>query len=150
MIRAPKDFWSGLMFLAVGVAAFVIARGYPMGTATRMGPAYFPIVLSGLLALIGLVVLVRSFLVPGERIVGFAWRPLAYVAVSTVLFGVLVRGGGLVLSLLVLTVLSAWASRHFTWKAAVALAIGLTVFSVLVFVKALGLPMPALGAWLGG
>lgn len=150
MIRAPKDFWSGLLFLAFGIAAFVVARNYPMGTATRMGPSYFPTVLGALLALIGLVVLVRSFVVRGEPIAGFAWRPLAYVTVSTVLFGVLVRSGGLVLSLVILVLLSAWASRNFTWRAAVALAVGLTVFSALVFVKALGLPMSILGVWLGG
>jgi putative tricarboxylic transport membrane protein len=150
MIRAPKDFWSGSMFLVVGVGAMVLARGYPMGTATRMGPAYFPTVLGGLLAVIGLAVLVRSLVVPGPRITAFAGTPLLYVTVATVIFGALVRGGGLVPSLIILAVLSAWASRHFTWRAALPLAVGLTIFSALVFVKALGLPMPLIGAWLGG
>ncbi|MBI1734739.1 MAG: tripartite tricarboxylate transporter TctB family protein [Candidatus Rokubacteria bacterium] len=150
MIRHPRDFWSGLIFIAAGGAAVAIARNYPMGSAVRMGPAYFPTVLGALLALIGIAILVRSFITPGERIAGFAWKPLVLVLVSTVLFGVLVRTGGLVVALILLVLISAWASRNFRWAPAVALAVGLTVFSVLVFVKALGLPIPVIGAWLGG
>ena len=150
MIRHPKDFWSGLIFIAVGGAAVAIARTYPMGSAVRMGPAYFPTVLGALLTLIGIAVLIRSFVTPGDRIDGFAWKPLALVLGATILFGVLVRSGGLVVALIVLVLVSAWASRNFRWVSAVALAVGLTVFSVVVFVKALGLPIPIIGAWLGG
>lgn len=150
MIRHPRDFWSGVIFVATGGAAVVLAHSYPMGSAVKMGPAYFPTILGALLALLGLVVGIRSFVTPGERIAAFAWKPLAYVTVSTALFGVLVRGGGLVIALVVLTILSALASRNFSWGAAATLAIGLTVFSVLVFVKALGLPIEAFGPWLGG
>ena len=149
MIRAPKDFWSGLGFIAFGAAAVLISRDYPMGSATRMGPAYFPTILGGLLALIGVVVVVRSFVIPGERIIGFAWKPLAWVIVATVLFGVLVRPAGLALACIVLTVLSARASRHFAVRTSVLLALGLTVFSVIVFVKLLGLPMTMFGALIG-
>jgi putative tricarboxylic transport membrane protein len=149
MIRHPKDFWSGLLFIGFGFAAWFIARGYPMGSATRMGPAYFPSVLGGLLAVIGAVVLIRSFITPGARIVGFALKPLVLVTVSTLLFGLLVRPAGLAPALVLLVLISAWASRHFSWLATALLALGLTVFSVLVFVKALGLPMPVFGAWFG-
>src|SRR3546814_87740 len=60
-IRHPKDFWTGVIFLFVGLAAVILGRDYTMGTAGRMGTAYFPTVLGGLLALIGLVAVVRSF-----------------------------------------------------------------------------------------
>ena len=149
MIRAPKDFWSGLGFIAFGTAATLVARDYPMGSATRMGPAYFPTILGALLALIGVIVLVRSFLIAGASIRGFAWKPLAYVTVATVLFGMLVRPGGLVLAVIVLTMLSALASRHFSARTALLLSLGLTVFCVAVFVKTLGLPMTMFGAWVG-
>jgi hypothetical protein len=139
MIRAPKDFWPGLIFIEIGIAAVVLARS-----------AYFPTILGGLLAAIGLVLLFRAFTGPGEALGGFAWKPLAYVTVSTVLFGVLVRPAGLAVALIVLTVLSARASRHFSWRAAIALAVGLTGGSVLVFGRALGLPMTTLGSWFGG
>ena len=150
MIRHPKDFWSGLVFITVGGAAVGIARQYPMGSAVRMGPAYFPTVLGALLVLIGIAVVVRSFVTSGEPVAGFAWKPLVLVVVSTVLFGALVRTGGLVVALILLVLISAWASRRFRWVPALALAVGLAVFSVLVFAKALGLPIPVVGVWLGG
>jgi hypothetical protein len=60
-IRNQKDFWAGLMFLAFGLAFAIVARNYQMGTAVRMGPAYFPTVLGGLMAVLGLIILLRSF-----------------------------------------------------------------------------------------
>lgn len=150
MIRNPKDFWSGVLFVIIGGASFGIARHYPMGSTTRMGPSYFPSVLGALLVLIGLITLVRGLVTHGERIVGLAWKPALYVTGATLLFGLLMRGAGLAPAIIVLVVLSAWASKHFSWTAAVSLAVLLTVFSILIFVKALGLPMPVLGGWLGG
>jgi len=60
-IRNQKDFWAGLMFLAFGLAFALVALNYQMGTAVRMGPAYFPTVLGGLMAVLGLIVFLRSF-----------------------------------------------------------------------------------------
>lgn len=150
MISRSKDFWSGLLFMGIGLGAWLLARDYPMGSATRMGPAYFPSVLGGLLAAIGVVVVTRAFLTPGARVVGFALKPLVLVTASTVLFGMIVRPAGLAPALMLLVLASAWASRHFSWRATVLLAVGLTAFSVLVFVKALGLPMLVFGPWFGG
>lgn len=145
-----KDLWSSLIFIGTGGAAVVLARSYPMGSAAKMGPAFFPTVLGALLVLIGVIVGIRALMTPGGRISGFAWKPLAHVAISTALFGVLVRGGGLIAAIVVLTIVSAVASRNFSWGAAATLAVGLAAFSVLVFVKALGLPIAAIGPWLGG
>lgn len=147
-IRSPKDFWAGLIYLCIGLGAFYIAQDYPMGTAVRMGPGYFPRVLGTLLALIGLVSLARSFLRPGESIGRLAWREVLLVLGATVMFGLLVRGAGLALSLIVLVVLSAYASRQFRLRTSVLLALGLAVFSVLVFIKGLGIPLPLWGSWL--
>jgi hypothetical protein len=150
VIRAPKDFGTGLLFLAIGLAEVAIASHYPLGSAQRMGPGYFPMALGGLLAGLGFACLARSFVRDGEPISGVAWKPLVSVTLAIVAFGLLVRGAGLVVALLVLVLGSASASRYFTWRAGLALAAGLIVFSVLVFVRALGLPMPVLGSWLGG
>ena len=149
MLR-DKDLWSSLIFVATGGAAVLLVRSYPMGSALKMGPAFFPTILGALLVLIGLVVGIRALVSPGEPIAGFAWKPVAYVTISTALFGVLVRGGGLVVAIVVLTIVSALASRNFAWGPAATLAVGLAAFSVLVFVKALGLPIAAVGPWLGG
>ena len=148
-IRHPKDFWTGIIFLFIGLAAIIIGRDYPMGSAGRMGPAYFPTVLGGLLALIGLIGVIRSFLHDGEAVGKFYVKEIVLILLAVLLFGFLMRGAGLVPAALVLVLMSAYASPKFTWGASVLLAVGLAVFAVVLFVKLLGLPMPILGPWLG-
>jgi hypothetical protein len=148
-IRHPKDFWTGIIFLFFGLAAVYLGQDYKMGTAGRMGPAYFPTILGTLLAVIGLVGVIRSGMHSGEAIGKFYIRELVLVLSAVLLFGFLVRGAGLVPSVLVLVLLSAYASPKFTWGPSLLLAVGLAVFCVVVFVKLLGLPMPVFGPWLG-
>ena len=149
LIKHPKDFFSGLIYAAVGLAAILIGRDYPLGSALKMGPAYFPTVLGGALLLIGLICVARAFVIKGEAIPPFAWKALLLVLAATVLFGVTVRGAGLVPALLVLVVMSAYASMRFRFSVALALAAGMTVFSVLVFIKGLGVPLVMIGPWFG-
>jgi hypothetical protein len=148
-IRHPKDFWTGLIFLFFGLGAVLVGQDYPMGRAGRMGPAYFPTVLGSLLALIGLIAVVRSFVRPGEAVGRFYVKEVALILAAIVLFGFLIRGAGLVPAALVLILLSAYASPRFRWGEALLLAAGLALFAVVVFVKLLGLPMPVFGPWLG-
>jgi hypothetical protein len=149
-IRHPKDFWSGIIFLFVGLAAVIIGRNYVMGTAGRMGPAYFPTVLGGLLALIGLAAVIRSFFREGEPIGKLAVKETALIIGAVLLFGFLIRGGGMVVSVFAIVLLSARASLKFQWRYAILLAAGLSGFAVLVFVKLLGLPIAVFGPWFGG
>lgn len=148
-IRDPKDFWSGVIFLASGLAAVLIGRDYSMGTAGRMGPAYFPTILGGILAIIGAIAVLRSMFKTGEALEKFALKELVLILVSVLLFGLLVRGAGLAVAVVVLVMGSGLASAKFRIGPYLAVALGLAAFSVLVFVKALGLPMPMFGAWLG-
>ena len=150
MIRSDKDFWTGLIYIFFGSSALIIGRDYPMGTAIKMGPSYFPAVLSGLLILIGIISLVRSFLKTGTPIGRFAFKGLALVVVSTVLFGLIVRGAGLVIALPLLVIVSAFASKDFRWVPSLLMAAGLTLFCIAVFLKGLGIPLPILGSWFGG
>jgi hypothetical protein len=151
IIKSPKDFWTGVMYLGFGAIAFWIARGYNFGTASRMGPGYFPSVLSGLLMFFGALALLRGLRKKGPPFGVFAGKQAAIVLVSTAAFGFLLGRAGLIIALVVLILGSAAASAkfRFEWKAAAA-AIGLIVFCVLVFVKGLGLPLPLLGSWFGG
>lgn len=121
-----------------------------MGTAGRMGPAYFPSVLGGLLALVGAASLVRSFFRQGEPIGRLYWRELLLVLVAVLLFGFLVRDAGLIPATLVLIMISSYAGQKFNLAKSIALAIGASLFAVGLFVKLLGLPMPMLGPWFGG
>lgn len=147
LIKHPKDFYSGLMYTAVGAGAIVVARSYNMGTSVRMGPGYFPTILGGLLVLVGVISMIRAFTHEGERIKSFSWKEIVLVLGSVVLFGVLVRGAGLVPSLILLVVTSAWASDKFNIKTALLLAVLSSAFSALVFVKGLGLPLAIVGPW---
>jgi hypothetical protein len=140
-IRAPKDFWSGLMFCGFAVVGLLAARGYSLGAAGKMGPGYFPLLLGGVLALLGIVLIARSIVLDGEPLPRFHVLPLAVIAVAVCLFGVLIEPFGLVIALAVLTMLSAWAGPQFRWLEAAALTAVLIVFSIGVFVYALGLSL---------
>ena len=147
-IRSPKDFWTGVIYVGFGAIAFWIARDYSFGTASRMGPGYFPSVLAGLLMFFGALALLRGLRKDGESMGRFAWKQAAVVLAATVGFGFLLERAGLVIALIVLILGSASASAKFRleWKA-LALAALLIAFCVLVFIKGLGLPMPLLGTW---
>ena len=150
MIRSAKDFWTGLLYIVFGSSAVLIARDYSMGTAIKMGPAYFPTILGGLLLVIGVISMIRSFVVPGPPIGAFAFKQLVLVTVSVVFFGFVMRGLGLAIALPLLIIASAYGSTRFRWRATLLIAAGLTIFCVFVFLKGLGIPLPILGPWLGG
>lgn len=149
-IRNPKDLLTGLIFVAFGIGFLLIAQGYPLGSARRMGPAYFPTILSAVLILIGLATAIRSFVLQGTPITTFALRGMLLVAAGTVIFGLLVRDAGLVAAVVALFVVSAYASVHFTWRASLLLAAGLAIFCAAVFIYGLGVTLPVFGVWLGG
>lgn len=139
-IRAPKDFWSGVMFCSFALVGILAARGYSLGSAGKMGPGYFPLLLGGVLAALGVILIARSIAIAGEPLARFHVLPLVVVAAAVCLFGVMVEPLGLVVSLAVLTMLSAAAGRPFRPLEAAALTVGLIAFSIGVFVYALGLP----------
>lgn len=149
-VRNPKDFWSGVIFFTVGMAFVILARRYHMGTAMRMGPAYFPTVLGGLLALLGGVTFGRALLTAGQPVGQFACGKLALILGSSLLFGMLLRRAGLVPSLVLLVMMSAYASRRFSWRVSLPLAVAAAAFCAVTFVKLLGLPIPLYGTWFGG
>jgi len=150
LTRNPKDFWTGLLYIFFGASAIIIAREYNMGTALRMGPAFFPTILGAVLAVIGAIAVIRSFIARGTPIGGFSFKGLVLVTLSVVVFGFLVRGAGLVVALPLLVIISAYASTRFRWRTTLIMAAGLTIFCALVFVKGLGIPLPIIGPWLGG
>lgn len=143
-IRHPKDFWTGVMFLLFGIAAVVLIGDAPMGHAGKMGPAYFPTVLGGMLTLIGIIAIVRSLISDGEAIARFYLKELLIVSLAVVLFGALIRAAGLVPAIFVLILLSSYASVHFSWRAGLLSCVLMSIFAVTLFIKVLGLPIPIL------
>jgi hypothetical protein len=148
-IRAPKDFWAGTIYFATGVAGFLIGQEYSFGSGARMGPGYFPSVVSCLLMFFGVIAILRSFMTGGDVISAFAWRAVMLVIGSVLAFAFLINTAGLVAAITVLVLMSAAASEkfRFEWKATVGL-VGLIAFCSLVFVKALGLQILLVGPWL--
>jgi hypothetical protein len=137
-----RDFWAGVMLIAVGAAAMLIARNYAFGTALRMGPGYFPTVLGGILVLFGLCLLAAG-LRSSERIEG-AWslRAMVVLPLAFVLFGVLMTHAGFVPALAVLIFGAALASPQFRLTEIVLLTVALIAASIAIFVWGLGLPYP--------
>lgn len=144
-IKSERDFWSGLMFLVVGLGFAWGALNYSFGNSARPGPGYFPFGLGIILALLGAFTLFESLTIEtedGEPVGSIAWRPLLIILGAVALFGFMLPRLGLFISLPVLIIVSAFASDEFTWVATLVSAVVLTVFSWLVFSKGLGLTIP--------
>lgn len=149
IVRAPKDFWAGAIYVALGLATVLIGLRYSFGSGARMGPGYFPTVLGYMLAVLGSASILRSFIRHGEPIDAWAVKPMLLVVGSTGLFGAILPGAGLVLALLALTLMSAAASQHFGFDLRAALGLVVLIgLCALVFVVGLGVPMPLFGHWL--
>ena len=140
MIRHPKDCFAGLVFVGFGALTVGIALSYPVGSAMRMGPGYFPAILGGLLVLMGLSLALRAFRLRGEPIGGWTFRPLLSILGSVLAFALLVQPLGLVLASLALVVLSRLGGDDFRIGEVAVLYLLLTGMSVGLFVYALGLP----------
>ena len=140
-----KDLLSGLLFLVIGLAAIVVARDYPFGTAMRMGSGYFPIVLGGILVLFGGFLIARG---ARSREQGpslkWGWWPLACIVLSMVLFGFLLPRVGLVPALVVLLFVSGAGGREFRLIEVLFLSVVMTTFAAVVFVYVLKLPFQLL------
>ena len=142
VFRNNKDFWTGLMFSGIGVAAMFIARNYPFGTTLRMGPGYFPRALGGILIFFGVYVMVRG-LRSNEKIEGnWSIRALIVLPLAMVLFGILMDLLGFIPALVALIFGSAAASREFKFVEILLLTVLLTSLSVAMFIWGLGLPYP--------
>jgi hypothetical protein len=141
---ANKDFWAGVVLIAAGIPAVLIARDYPFGTMFRMGSGYFPTLLGSLLVLFGLYLLAKGVR-GGERLApGWSPRALIVLPLSLALFGFLMDRAGLLPALAALVVGSAAAGRESRPVEIMLLALSLVAFCVVVFVWALGLPYPLL------
>lgn len=141
-IRNPKDFLAGLIFVAFGTAAIVLGSDYPLGTAARMGPGYFPRILGILLIVLGGLLVFRAARVSGARIPPFRWRPTLIVLGSVVLFGAIVRPVGVALSTVILIVTASAASHEFRPRESLVAGVLLAALAVGVFVVGLQLQLP--------
>jgi hypothetical protein len=139
-IRSIKDFSAGLMFIVIGGVFALGATQYPMGTAVRMGPAYFPSILGWLTVALGLFVTIQAFFEDDDEPTHTAWRPLILVLGSVTAFAALINTGGLISATVVQIIVSALGGHEFKWKEAIISAVLMSVTVWAIFDKALGLP----------
>ena len=149
-VKNAKDFWAGLMFIVFGLAFMLVSKNYAMGSAVRMGPAYFPTVLGAMQLLLGIVIFVRAFLskVENGAVNKLHLRPLLIILGAVVLFAVLLKPAGLVIAIFALIMVSAFGGNDFRFKEMLFLTVVLVIGSVAVFYYGLGLPFnlwPELG-----
>ena len=149
-IKSQKDFFSGLMFMGVGIAFAWGATNYNVGTGARMGPGYFPLMLGILLAIIGTVMAFKATVVEtvgGDKIGKWAWKPLVFILLANFTFGVLLGGlpsigvpaMGLIIAIYALTIIAGMAGDQFSLKSSILLATALAVGSYAAFIWALKL-----------
>lgn len=157
-IKSQKDFFSGLMFMALGVAFAWGATNYKLGTGARMGPGYFPMLLGVMLALLGTIVTFKALVVEavdGDKIGNWAWKPLFFIISANLIFGVCLGGlpaiglkpFGLMLGIYALTFVASFAEKGMKVKPTFLLATFLAVLSYVAFVKLLRLQFPVWPAY---
>ena len=144
-IKSERDFWSGLMFVVVGIIFAVGATNYSMGSSARPGAGYFPLLLSVIMAILGAIVLFKSLTIetPGGDPIGqIAWKPLMIIVASIAVFGVTIELLGMIASIPILIFISSLAGDEFRWREVIANAVVLTIFSWFIFIYGLKLTIP--------
>lgn len=143
------DALAGLVFILFGLLFGVQSLGLEIGTAFRMGPGYFPLVLSGLLILLGLLIVAKSVRGGGGEGIGpLAWRGALFILPAPIFFGLTVRGLGFVPAIFLTTLFASLASMKLRLPWALVLAACVTIFATAVFSYGLGLPFRRFGPWL--
>lgn len=141
-VTATREFWAGALFTVLGLVFLVYSGHYRMGTAERMGPAFVPGVLAGLLVLLGVASAARGWGPKATPLDLGRLRPLAVIVLAVVLFATLLLPLGLVLATAVLVLVSTQAGESFRWRDALLLAAGLAALAAGVFVGGLGVAAP--------
>ncbi|MBK5206394.1 MAG: tripartite tricarboxylate transporter TctB family protein [Polaromonas sp.] len=152
-IKSQKDFFSGLMFMGVGVLFAAGAMSYNVGAAARMGPGYFPLMLGVLMTLIGAAITFKALVVEtegGDKVGKWAWKPLFFIISANVAFGILLAGlpsiklpaMGMIIAIYALTFIASMAETGWKFRNTFILATVLAVGSYLAFVLALKLQFP--------
>jgi hypothetical protein len=150
-VRNKQNFWSGVMFIALGLAFAWKSTEYSMGTAARMGPGYFPFWLGIIMAILGAIVLLTSLAKKAAvtEIDKFDFKSVAIITASVVVFALLLQPAGLIISMVVLVLISAAAAHDNNWKVTIANAIFLVILCYLAFIVGLKLVFPIWPAFLG-
>jgi len=150
-IKNFKDFYAGLMFTLFGTAFLWGATRYSMGAAAKMGPGYFPLILGGLLTVLGLIIFIRSLVfesADGDVGLSVILKPAILVFGSIAAFALLLRPAGLVVAIFEIILVSSWASHEVRFRESVISAVVLCIVSLAIFVYGLNLQIPVWPAFI--
>jgi uncharacterized membrane protein YqjE len=139
-IKSEQDFWSGLLFMGLGIAAFVISRDYFLGTSLRMGPGYFPRYVGIVLSILGGIITLTSFRVEGEKARGFGWRAIVMPTLGFLIFGWAIDRIGFLLAMFAMIVCSMLAGKKFRLLEVLITCGVLISGSIALFIYGLQLP----------
>jgi hypothetical protein len=149
-MEKPRDVVGGLIVMAIGIGFLVTGRDLEVGTSFRMGPGYFPTILSILMIALGSIITLLALRAPafknGSSLL--PWRGLALIIGAPLAFGATLVGLGLAPAVLMVVLATAWSSRYASVRSSVPLSLGLAAFCALLFIRLLGLPLPLTGPWL--
>lgn len=152
-IKSQRDFFSGLMFIVVGVIFAVGATNYSMGSSAKPGAGYFPLMLSVIMAILGAIVLFKSLTIEtegGDPVGDIAWRPLLVIVASITVFGLALPRLGMFVTIPLLIIMVSFAGDEFSWKGVIATSVMLTIGSWVIFIWGLNLTIPLKPAFMGG
>lgn len=142
-IKGPQDVGAAAVLMAIGLAGAYFGRDLAFGNAARMGPGYFPVILSWVIVGIGAIVGLKGLTVEGPRIEPIQLRPIVIIVTAILISGFLIEAVGLAITAALLTVFAGYARRGVSLIETLLLAAGLAIFSVVLFVYGLSQPFPA-------
>ncbi len=139
-VKNPQDFWAGILFVVFGGLALWLGRNYAIGTLSKIGPGFLPVVLSVGLLSVGGVLALRALAIEGPPIEKSQVLPQFFILAAIAVFAFGIESLGLALTVMAVAITASFARRGMNWRETIALAIGLAVLCVLLFVQLLGQP----------
>lgn len=159
VVLKREDLLAGALCVLIGMGfALYTLLTLKIGTPSRMGSGFFPLVLGGLLAVLGIAIVIRGAIRTGAittaeddvELGPVPWRGIVILALAPVLFALTVRSLGMVLATALCVAVVCFASSRVTMRMAVVVTIGLTTLCVAVFSFGLGVTLPLLPSVMGG
>jgi len=141
-IKSPSDFGTGVLLGGCSALFLYLGKDLERGTAFQMGPGFFPTAIGCLALIVGLALIVKSLAADGQRTEPFRLAPVVLVIASIISFALLVPRLGLIISGTITMVLSSLATAQQGWMRVIAISVGVSVLSGLLFVVGLGLSIP--------
>jgi hypothetical protein len=141
-IKSQVDFWGGMLFVGFGLLAIFVARDYPMGSALRMGPGYFPTYIGLALVALGAWIAADGFRIEGERIGSFPWRAIVLLSIGFSTFAWSIDHLGFIPALAIVILTTSLAGAEFRWKEILVEMVVLIAGCWAIFIYGLELPFP--------